>query len=356
MKYKWIAVIMVAASAVVLIADWPTGGGYELRWNAITNGGTETELRESVTGYRVADNLGNASHVTDSFLTDGTFYINRPGYRKVEWDERAPFTSVNDLGADTISSAPNFPISWGGADTTIEDGIGWGIRYYDVQYRRNAGGSWEDWHVRTTLTSDIFGPLSPDTVFEDTTYYFRCRGYDLVDNIEDWPVGPPDWQAWGRYEEQVLTWVVVNLADSNDWTIADSVPLNFTKTMEAADVFIIKNQGTAAIDMGIKGYSATGWALEPNPGDDQYALRAYFDDNATPPVTFTINDAVYDTGFTWATGTIFGPGGTDIQDATADSTSRTENLWLQLKTPTAVSSWIDSQAIRLDLKAKASSP
>lgn len=360
MRRTLIFAILIGALATGLIADWPSGGGYQLRWGAVTNGGTEGDDRTSSSGYRVSDNLGNASFYTDSFMTDGTNYINRPGYRKVDWDERYPLTSVNDLGADTISSAPNFPISWGGADTTIEDGFGWGIRFYDVQYKRE-DGAWQDWHIQTVLTSDVFGPSAPTTVYEDSTYYFRCRAYDLPGNVEPWPTSP-DYQAWARYEEQILEWVVVNQADSNDWTIEDSLSYGYTATMESGDLFIVKNNGDIDIDMGIKGYPATGWDLEEAPGIDEYALRGYFDDNPTPPTTFTLNDAVYDTGFTWATGrgtdadTLYGPGGWGIQESTADSVFRTENLWLQLQLPTEVSAWTPTQVIRLDLKAKAVTP
>ncbi len=352
--------ILVGVLAISAIADWPSGGGYELRWGAITNGGSEGDMRMSTGGFRLSDNLGNASFFTDSFLTDGTSYINRPGFRKVDWDERYPLTSVNDLGSDTVSSAPNFPISWGGADTTTEDGIGWGVRFYDIQYRINSG-SWEDWHIQTVLTSDVFGPTVPETVHEDSTYYFRCRAYDLPGNVEPWPT-TPDYQAWARYEEQVLEWVVVNQADSNDWTIEETLSYGYTATMESGDLFIVKNNGDVDIDMGIKGYPATGWDLEQSAGVDRYALRGYFDDEAIPPTVFTLSDAVYDSGFTWASGrgtdpdTLFGPGGWEIQESTADSVFRTENLWLQLHLPTDVSSWTPTQIIRLDLKAKATTP
>jgi len=358
---KKIALVALFAGVLVVtaIADWPAGGGYQLRWGALTNGGTEGDERMAPSGLRVSDNLGNSSFTTDSFLTGGTF-INRPGFRKVDWDERYPFTTVNDLGPDTISSAPNFPISWGGADTTTEDGIGWGVRFYDIQYRMNAG-SWEDWHIQTVLGSDVFGPYVPDTVWEDSTYYFRCRAYDLPGNVEPWPTAP-EYQAWARWEQQTLEWVVVNQLDSNDWTIEDTLTFGYTATMEGGDLFIVKNNGTVAIDMGIKGYPATGWDLEQYAGIDRYALRGRFNDDPTPPVSFELADAVYDSGFTWATGratdpdTLYGPGGWSIEGATADSVDRTENMWLQLRIPTEVSTWTPTQVIRMDLKAKAATP
>ncbi len=361
MKKIILCSILAGVLAVSLMADWPSGGGYELRWGAVTNGGSEGDIRTSPGGMRLSDNLGNSSFYTDSFLTDGTTYINRPGYRKVDWDERHPLTSVDELGADTISSAPNFPISWGGADTTLEDGIGWGIRYYDVQYRREAHGTWEDWHIQTILTSDVFGPSAPETVHEDSTYYFRCRAYDLPGNVEPWPT-TPDYQAWARFENQVLEWVVVNQADSNDWTIEDTLTYGSTYTMDTGDLFIVKNNGSVEIDMGIKGYPTTGWILRETPGVDRYAVRAHFDDNPGVPASFVMNDAVYDSGFTWATGratdadTLLGPGGWGLQPAGSDSTLRTENLWLQLQVPTDVSYWNENQTIRLDLKAKPTTP
>ncbi|HHS50012.1 MAG TPA: hypothetical protein ENN07_02735 [candidate division Zixibacteria bacterium] len=359
MKNKISIAMLIMLGALICMA-WPTGGPYELRWGAHTNGGTESEPRASAGGsYLLTDNLGNASWVTDSFLTDEVAYIHRPGYRKVEWDERPPFTSVDDLGDDTISGAPNFIITWGGADTTAEDGIGWGIRFYDVRYRKGPGGTWEDWLTNTSMTSAMFGPFAPEAVEEDTVYYFMCRAHDKAGNVEPWP---DDYQAWAKYNEQTLEWVVVNYDGGNIWAIADSVSLNETVTADSANKFIVKNTGTEVIDIGVKGYPATGWSLGMNRGTDRYALRAYFDDEILPPIIFSQSDAVLDTGFTWATGadtdpdTLFGPGGFAIQDASADSVLRTENLWLQLHTPTEVSTWIFDQIIRIDLKARVTTP
>ena len=351
------AILLILAASLLAgwaLADWPSGGGYQLRWGATTNGGTETEPRVA-SGLKLSDNLGSNSYTADSFLTDGTEYINRPGYRKVEWDERKPISSVDDMGADTISSSPTFVITWGGADTTIADGFGWGIRYFDVDFRRGVSGDWTDWLDNTTVTSAIFGPEDPDTVFEDTTYYFRCRAFDLAGNTEDTAA---TWQAWARYEEQTLEWVVYNLSLGDDWTIDDSVSLNSTITAEAGDVFIVKNEGMTDIDIGVKGNPSTGWSLEDATGIDEYALRARFDDNATPPVTFEGSDAVIDTGFTWATAALYGPGGINIagSGASGDSTAYTDNLWLQLRTPTDVTVFDYEQTIRIDLKAKASTP
>lgn len=358
MRLKITAVALVTVLVVVALAEWPhdPSGTYFLRWGAVTNGGTDSDVRMAP-GYYLTDNLGSASYVADSFLSGGT-YINRPGYRKIEWDEREPITSVNDLGADTISSTPTFVIAWGGADTTIEDGIGWGILYYDVQFMRNAIGSWEDWYTHSTLTSDVFGPFSPDTVFEDTTYYFRCRAYDKAGNVEDWPATA---QAYARYEAQILQWVVVNYDGGSDWRIADSVGLSTTTSADSADVFIVKNNGSTTIDIGIKGNPATGWDLESTPGIDDYTLKARFNDNNTPPVVFEATDVIFDEDtFTWATASRYGIGGFGIEGSGAtpapDSSAYTENLWLQLLTPTDVTAWVDSQIIIINLKARTSTP
>lgn len=351
---KHIMIVLVTIIGLtVLLAEWPSGGPYQLRWGALTNGGTEGVMRESVSGLLLSDNLGNCSYVADSFLTDGTLYRIRPGYRKVDWDERYPYSSINPLGSDTISSGPTLPISWGGADTTTEDGIGWGIRYYDIQFKRNTTGTWRNWYINTPMTSGIFGPFSPDTVWADTTYFFRCRAHDKVGNVEPWPTTH---QAWARYEMQTLQWIVVNYDGENDWTLGAPITLNSTTTADSASIFIVKNLGATTIDIGVKGYDAIGWDLKNTPGFDRYTLKARFDDNRTPPVVFAMNDVVYDSGFTWATASLYGPGGWGIQGVSADSVYRTENLWLQLLTPTAVSVWLDNQVIRLDLKAKPYAP
>ncbi len=346
-------IMLIAAITLVatLCMAWPTGGPYELRWGSYTNGGTETEPRVSSGGYVLTDNLGHASTVTDSFLTDGTAYKHRPGYRKVEWDEQPPITMVNHN--DSLWNTPGFVITWGGEDTTTSDGIGWGIRYYDVEFRRGPAGEWKPWLTNSTFTSGLFGPFVPDTVFEDTVYYFQCRAHDLPGNVEEWP---PTWQAWARYNSTTLDWTVYNYDGENYWTISDSIGLNETVTADSANVFLVKNTGTETIDIGIKGSPATGWDLGATRGINRYGLRAYFNDDNTPPLVFDFEDAVLDTGFAWSSATVFGPGGFEIQDADADSVLRTENLWLQLLMPTELTHWTYSQVIRLDLKARVTTP
>jgi Tol biopolymer transport system component len=90
-----------------------------------------------------------------------------------------PFTSVN--GLDPLIYGNRVTVSWGGYDVGRS-----GILAYDLQYRMNVDGIWQEWLSNTTSTSAIF------TGEPGHTYYFRSRGTDMAVNVEDWPAGVGD--------------------------------------------------------------------------------------------------------------------------------------------------------------------
>ncbi|MBC7234300.1 MAG: PD40 domain-containing protein [Chloroflexi bacterium] len=97
-----------------------------------------------------------------------------------------PTSRVNALPA---SSTLPFTVSWSGSDAcspTLE---------FQIQYRRGASGSWQDWAVTpgqswTTATQASFGLAAPGE-----TVYFRSRARDIAGNIEGWPSGNGDAQT-----------------------------------------------------------------------------------------------------------------------------------------------------------------
>ncbi|RLB35624.1 MAG: hypothetical protein DRH12_16550, partial [Deltaproteobacteria bacterium] len=74
-------------------------------------------------------------------------------------------------------------VQWTGQDTTIEEGEGWGIWVYDVQWRRedDTPGVWTDLIMSTTDTVDTVTPLE-----NAHWYYFRVRAHDLATNVAPW--------------------------------------------------------------------------------------------------------------------------------------------------------------------------
>ena len=127
--------------------------------------------------------IGQPTAISEVPLT-GTVYTLYPGFRKIDRDFRYPFSwfviSVH------CASDTSFDIAWTGIDTTHEDGEGWGIWNYDLQYKTGVSGLWTDWFMATADTFATFGPFSPVDVSEGESYYFRIRARDRVRNVAPW--------------------------------------------------------------------------------------------------------------------------------------------------------------------------
>jgi hypothetical protein len=92
---------------------------------------------------------------------------------EVQVDNTPPTSSVNALPVH--QNSVNFPVSWSGVDQ------GWGIQWYDIQYRDNQNQEWIDWVANTTATQTSF--------YGDAghTYCFRSRAMDIDHNQEPYP-------------------------------------------------------------------------------------------------------------------------------------------------------------------------
>lgn len=108
---------------------------------------------------RAADNCGNVGDWSSVVST--------------RVDTQPPNIVVNPLPQFTYSS--NFIVSWSGSDN------GSGLKNMDVQYRNANGGNWLDWLTGTTNFSATFTGAQ-----NNTTYQFRARGTDNVDNVQPW--------------------------------------------------------------------------------------------------------------------------------------------------------------------------
>ena len=154
---------------------------YNLQWSVISSGGNEGDDVTS-TSYRLSSVIGQGTAVGDSSWLTSTSYLVHPGFRKVDLDWRPPFTQL--LGTvvlqDTITT-DTVLVQWTGQDTTTEDGPGWGIWVYDVQYKADTSASWTDWYTSTTDTYATLTGLA-----NGHWYYFRVRAHDLATNVADW--------------------------------------------------------------------------------------------------------------------------------------------------------------------------
>ncbi|MCK5584017.1 MAG: fibronectin type III domain-containing protein, partial [Elusimicrobiales bacterium] len=93
-------------------------------------------------------------------------------------DKSSPVSSVAALSQYQTNS---FSVSWSGSDIGDAE-----ISSYTVQYKAESG-DWTNWLTNTVLTESVFGPSSPITLQDQTTYYFRCLAKDNAGNIEEYP-------------------------------------------------------------------------------------------------------------------------------------------------------------------------
>lgn len=92
-------------------------------------------------------------------------------------DVISPVSSVQQLPARQLYT--EFEVNWTGADEN-----GTGVKWFDVQYKEGAGGTWQDWKTNYGGQWDYFNG-DPGK-----TYYFRCKATDWVGNTEEWPSNP----------------------------------------------------------------------------------------------------------------------------------------------------------------------
>jgi len=349
--------------AVALVFAQP----YTLDWGAVTNGGTEFPDGRLAPGYKLADNVGNGSSASDEILTDGVNYMLYPGYRYIDLDLRKPVSAIDPM--DTITHSPSFLVSWTGVDTTAEDGEGWGIRYYDIQYAvEDPGLGWNTWFTGVTFTNAVFGPMSPIEVKAESTYYFRARAYDLATNEEDEHV---TFDQKTQYQPIQVSFTVYNPTTLQPvWHADDTFDAGQTVTMEAGEVLYIENNfGGDSTILAVRAFptaldSATHepwWSLGDNPGRDIFAVRAHFDDNVTPPVLFGADDIVFE-NFTFVDdppgGWYGGPthGILSPNEGAHTPAEYTEHLWMQMQLPTSVTQHGDTIVYEFFIQVKGRNP
>lgn len=105
------------------------------------------------------------------------------GYSKIWFDTVVPPVVQVDTVPPTSGVKPlsmyqtlkTFNVNWSGSD------VGWGIKWYDIQYWDSKNNNWTDWITHTTATQAIF------TGIRSQTYCFRNRAMDIDYNQESYP-------------------------------------------------------------------------------------------------------------------------------------------------------------------------
>jgi len=135
---------------------WKVDGGSD-HWTTSTSVTLPAQLDGEHTFYvKAKDNAGN---------------IGDYGSHKFKIDTTPPSSEVEEL--PKVQTSTTFTVSWEGSDALS------GIRWYDVQYKKD-NGPWIDWLTHTTRTSEQFAGE------RGHTYYFRCRAQDNAGNWEDY--------------------------------------------------------------------------------------------------------------------------------------------------------------------------
>ncbi len=337
------------------------GAGTYITWDCFSSSGSERHARitrnDTVFAFVRHTIDGGGAPVFAMSGTDTICWVRR-GERYIDYDVRKPFSWIDPL--DTISYSPQWLVYWGGIDTTLEDGEGWGLRGYTVQYAIGSPDStWYNWFTNVGFTMAIFGPSSPVVVQDSVKYYFRVRTEDRNTNIED----EHYYDQWVQYFQPNLSFSVNNLEGGNDWTVDETLGIAEDSVVAPTyqDVFIIKNLSILdSIDMAIRSFPYAiplymNWTLADEPDTNIFALRAIFNDNGTPPTIADFNsdnNIVRDT-FITADAVRFGPKGYHILPVWMDSLSRTDNLWLEMQLPPWSFAYGETTAVQLILQLKA---
>lgn len=343
-----------------LWATSPSGGGRTLIFSSFSNGGTELSSVRSGGRFNLSDILGRGTSAATERLENPSFHLYG-GFRNIDRDLVAPRTLAR-TDSDTSSSSMFF-VTWAGWDTSSTDGEGWGLYRFDIQWSKSSDpGVWHDWHTNTALTGDWFGPTEPAVVRMDTIYYFRTRGTDLAGNRGEYPTRAEDSTF---FNPPVLAFTVRKTDHDSVWTVSGLTPGDTVDTRgnviaNTDNVFIVKNQGGDPIDVGLYSFSTTNWDLKAHPGRDAFSVRAVMNDDNTAPAPGFFNDSTAilanRSNINFARPTYYGGGGFNIAGASADSTERTENLWINVKAPTDVTRYgdYDNETIMIKIEARES--
>ncbi|UCD07222.1 MAG: right-handed parallel beta-helix repeat-containing protein, partial [Candidatus Aenigmatarchaeota archaeon] len=149
-----------------------TGCGLSTTWDYL-NGLDDTTETSYERGYQEGCTYFFRCRATDIADNEGGW----SAVKNTTVDTTKPISSVDTL--TRWLNVTSFTVTWSGFDLIC----------YDIQWSDD-NATWNDWFGCTTNTSSVFGPSSPTTVIENTTYYFRSRGRDAAGHIEDWPPVP----------------------------------------------------------------------------------------------------------------------------------------------------------------------
>ncbi|MBN2543203.1 hypothetical protein JXI42_10095 [bacterium] len=144
---------------------------------------------------------------------------------------------------------------------------------------------------------------------------------------------------------------IISIWVSDTTWFLDTMNLGETRSMADSEHVMVGNESTTFIDLGLAIIDCPGWEPGLNPEDDQFSLRARFQ-NLAPASYTAIDDFLYYTPHRWSTPETFGPEGFDMQYEPPD----TVGLWFQFLTPTTGHTAYGDRTIHVNIVARAAIP
>ena len=178
---------------VITPSDWTNSNSFSINWtNPIDDSGIKTGAWYKVGSIPTSNSDGNwqavkpivitsSSGINNVYIwledTKGNKNYTNHSVAELYLDQSVPVSSIQMLNQYTNYNY--FNVNWSGYDTGGSE-----LKGFDIQYKVGSSGIWTDWLTDTELSSSTFGPISPITVQDGQTYYFRSRAKDNAENTE----------------------------------------------------------------------------------------------------------------------------------------------------------------------------
>ncbi|MBN1755783.1 hypothetical protein JW877_06170 [bacterium] len=303
---------------------------------------------------------GAASASHDFWLAEDSVYIIRTSspdyvdtsdcerYKFLFWEDSSPVSmrmvgpirSPRNFTATyqkqyliTIAKAPAESLGWisvgGSAYNNVSEISFWGFEgsVYNVEVSQYDVGEFEAWEFYEWTDSR-------DPAYRTIDPLNRCTTYVALYNP-----------------------VTLEISLDHDWWDIGLIGLFETVTMEDREVVVISNETVLPVDLGLRFDTVidtlTGdtvaWSAAYLPSEDQFVLKAIFNDFGVPPTSFHQVRDLVGASLRWATegdDGIYGPGGTNLSSGT------NENLWFQFNAPTESSIYVTPLEILVTVMVK----
>ncbi|HHS51042.1 MAG TPA: hypothetical protein ENN07_08005 [candidate division Zixibacteria bacterium] len=216
--------------------------------------------------------------------------------------------------------------------------------------------------IRDVTAYDHWGPtgMSPYIGVSEFNIAEFTADPDTVWRFTDWSdggarvhmVGPLDAPATFTAYFDVDTVILAFSVTPNFWDVGE-ITTFATATMESDELIVFENDGNVPLDLGFAMRDSGPWRAGIMRGVNRYSLYVHLNDAPEPPTTFSpVLDWVKDIEITWATTSIFGPGGVNVLPPPYSGADNKENLWMQFGSPSASTAGYGAETLVMTVYAR----